>query len=166
MTTAVLHAAPPPRFQQLDPATQARLREVAPPAMPVQTLRRTGHRPLTFNGVPIATICGVTPALPFWYELNLFRTVVDSFVCDVRLFQKSDAPERFTVAEHDDLLDACAWFEAYQPARDIRPNIALSTIGSSAELAIAIASLRLEIDLAAEHYRALVGQLLTAVEQG
>ena len=162
--SVTIHAVrEPANAPHLDAEAQARLRSVALPVMPIQTLRRTGQRPFTFNGVPVATVCGVTPALPFWYELNVFQTVVGGFVADVRLFHKTDAADRFHVAEHDDLADVAHWFERYQPAKDVRSSIAPASLASRAELAIAIASLRLEVETVTEHYREQCGQLLAAI---
>ena len=152
-------------LRHLEPAVQDRLRDGGATVMPLQCLKRTGRRPFMFNGVTVATVCGVTPSLPFWYELNLHRTVLDGYVCDVRLFDKaSDAADLFWVEEHEHLDDALAWFERYDPAADITPPGEIATgAGSSAELALALGRLRLRIDQHVQHYRALAGELLAAV---
>lgn len=150
-------------LSHLGAPVQQRLREIAVPAMPMQSLRRTGMRPYGFNGAPLATVSGITPGLPFWYELNVFTTVVETYVCDVRLFHKTDAPDLFRVVEQDDFEDALAWFERYDPAHDVRPGPALTDAKSNAARAIECARLQLELAAVVDHYRIVVGQLLTAL---
>ena len=152
-------------LRHVEQAVQDRLRDVGATVMPLQCLKRTGQRPFLFNGTAVATVCGVTPLLPFWYELNLHRTVIGDYVTDVRLFNKSpDAADLFWVEEHADLDAAITWFERYEPAADITPpgEIAMRA-GSSAELALRVAQLQLQIDQHTQHYRALAGELLAVV---
>lgn len=153
---------PPRELRHLDGPTQDRLRELGAAAMPVHALKRTGARPFLFNGTTVATVCGVTPALPFWYELNVHRTVIGTVVSDIRLFHKSpDLPDLFWVAEHDGLDEAIDRFERYEPAGDVAVPREMSTpAGSAAELALATARLQLRVDQVTQHYRALVGELL------
>lgn len=149
----------------LDERAQARLRDFGATVMPLQRLKRTGARPYLFNGTTVATVCGVTPALPFWYELNVHRTVIDSYVSDIRLFHKSpDLHDLHWVAEHDDLDAVADHFERYDPAGDVTPPQEMATrAGSAAELALWTARLQLQVDQITQHYRALVGELLHAI---
>lgn len=167
MPSATLYQSADPSVHELrhiDEAVQDRLREVATPAMPLQRLKRTGRRPHLFNGVTVATVCGVTPALPFWYELNAHRTITGGYVSDIRLFRKSpDLPDLFWVEEHGGLDELVAFFERYEPVGDVVPPPAFSRPLAPAELALATARLQLEIDQITQHYRALVGELLAAI---
>lgn len=149
-------------FRQLDQVTETRLREIGATLMPVRSLRRTGRRPFLFNGTTVATLCGITPLLPFWYEINVHRTVIDSYVSDIRLFHNSpDVPDLYRVAEHDDLEDTVVYFERYEPAADVAPPAEMSVRASScAELALAIARLQLQVDQVTQHFHSLVGDLL------
>ena len=72
----------PAPHRHLDEAAQERLRELETAHLPAHSLRRTGQRPYAFNGAVVATICGVTPLLPYWYELNVDRTVIGTCVSD------------------------------------------------------------------------------------
>ncbi|CAA9526260.1 MAG: hypothetical protein AVDCRST_MAG91-2553, partial [uncultured Sphingomonadaceae bacterium] len=63
-------------LRHLGEPAQERLRDLEGAAQPAQSLRRTGMRPYAFNGTIVATVCGVTPALPFWYEINVYETVL------------------------------------------------------------------------------------------
>lgn len=149
-------------FGHLDQVSQARIQELVTQVMPLHTLKRTGRRPLLFNGAVVAGACGVTPALPFWYEINVHETVVGTFLTDIRLFNKTpDEPDLFWVDEHDDLADAVAHLERYDPAGDVTPPREMAEIAPSpAELALRIARLQLRVDQITQHYRALVGELL------
>ncbi len=171
MQTATLHAAPasPAReLRHLDQQTQDRLAELGATLAPVQALKRTGRRPLLFNGQTIATLCGVTPALPFWYELNVHRTVIGSYVTDVRLFHKSpDHHDLFWVEEHDEMDGVVAYLERYDPSGDISvPREMATRAGSAAELALRTARLQMQVDAITQHYRALVGELLHTLSKG
>ena len=170
MQTATLPAddAPLPDLRHLDQRTQDRLVELGATLAPVQTLKRTGRRPLLFNGTTVATVCGVTPALPFWYELNVHRTVIGSYVTDVRLFHKSpDLPDLFWVEEHDELDGTVAYLERYDPAGDVSVPRELATrAASAAELALWTARLQMQVDGITQHYRALAGELLHRLTKG
>lgn len=152
----------PTWFPHLDQPSQARIQELVAHVMPLHTLRRTGRRPLMFNGATLATVCGVTPALPFWYEVNVHETVVKTYLTDIRLFNKTgDEPDLFWVREHDELEDAVTYLERYDPAGDIVPPREMAEPApSAAELALRIARLQLRVDQITQHYRALVGDLL------
>jgi hypothetical protein len=157
----------PREFPHLDQLSQSRIQELVAHAMPLRTLRRTGRRPLPFHGETVATVCGVTPVLPFWYEINVHRTVVGSWLTDIRLFNKTaDEPDLSWVREHDELEDAVTYLERYDPAGDIVPPREIAELApSAAELALRIARLQLRVDQITQHYRALVGDLLHTLGQ-
>lgn len=168
MPSVMLHTpieAPVRELRHLDERTQDRLRDLGATVAPLQRLKRTGARPYLFNGTTVATVCGITPALPFWYELNLHRTVIGTYLSDIRLFHKSpDLHDLHWVAEHDDLEAATSRFERYEPAGDVTPPQELAMrAGSAAELALWTARLQLQVDQITQHYRALVGELLHAI---
>lgn len=151
-------------LRHLDEPVRQRIRALEAPAMPAQSLRRTGQRSYAFNGQVIATICGVTPALPFWYELNVFETVLDTFVCDARLFNKGDQSDRFRIAEVPTMDAAFAWFEAYDPSADLPdPPVPAPTL-SNASLALLAARLQMDLNRIDAHYRTMAGELLNALQ--
>lgn len=152
-------------LRQLDARTEERLRDLGASLMPLQRLKRTGAAPLLFNGVTMAMVCGVTPALPFWYELNLHRTVIGTFVTDVRLFHNSgDLQDLFRVKEHDDVETAIAHLESYHPDNDAAlPLELVLPAQSAAALALGSARLQMQLDQLRGHYRALLGDLLHAL---
>lgn len=145
---------------------RSQLRQLEASMMPAQALRRTGQRPYAFNGLTLATICGVTPVLPFWYELNLFRTVIGSYVCNVRLFNKGEDADVFRASEHEDLEAACAYFEDYDPTGDLAASPdELSLDAPGVKLSLQAARLQLRINRITEHYRATAGELLYALDK-
>lgn len=154
-----------PQFRHLDEATQERVRDLQPRPAPAQALRRTGLRPYAFNGTVAATVSGITPALPYWYELNIHQTVLGTFVSDIRLFHKSaDKADLFRVEEHADLDGVFAYFESYDPSGDLSPaREMLERQTSNAALALGTARLQMQVNQIGDHYRALVGVLLGAV---
>ncbi len=159
--------ADPSWFPHLDQMSQTRIQEMVTQVMPMHVLKRTGRRPLLFNGSTLATVCGVTPALPFWYEVNVHETVVKTYLTDVRLFNKTpDEPDLFWVREHDELADAVAYLEGYDPAGDLVPPRQMAEIApSAAELALRIARLQLRVDQITQHYRTVVGDFLHTLHQ-
>lgn len=153
-------------LRHLDELTQERMRELEAAMLPAQSLRRTGQRPFTFDGSLVAMTCGVTPGLPFWYEINAYRTTAGSWVSDIRLFNKEDGrSDLFRVAEHDDVDALFDHFENYDPAGDIAPpGELIDGSASSAELALQTARLQMRIDRICDHYRGLLGDLLGRID--
>lgn len=156
-------------LRQLDGDAQERLRALDAP-VPMQTLRRTGRRPYAFNGTIMATVCGVTPALPFWYEINVYRSVIDTYVSDVRMFNKDGAlADLFRVEEHDELEDAFTWFERYDAAADLmmEPDGNKPDGGkpeSNAVVALRAARLQVRVNEIRAHYAVVMGDLLHALQ--
>jgi hypothetical protein len=150
------------QFRHLDAPTQARVQDLQTRALPPQALRRTGLRPYAFNGVLVAMVSGITPALPYWYELNVYRTVLGTYVSDVRLFQKdSDRSDLFRVEEHADLDAVMSYFESYDPADDLQPAAqVMDQSTSNTRLALAAARLQMEVNQISDHYKALIGTFL------
>lgn len=166
MTGVNLHQQTPAldALRHLDEPVRQRMRALEVPAMPAQSLRRTGQRSYAFNGQVIATICGVTPALPYWYELNVFETVLETFVCDVRLFNKGDQADLFRVAEVPTMDVAFAWFENYDPSADLpAPPVPAANL-SNASLVLLAARLQMEVNRIDTHYRTMAGELLNALQ--
>lgn len=158
--------APLPR--PIEGATSDRGRDVPAWALPLQVLRRTGLRPLSFHGATIATVCGVNSALPYWYELNVHRTALGAYLSDIRLFRKGlDQADLFRVAEHADMDALIGHLEDYDPSGDLEaaPDV-LDGATSNALLALRTARLQIEVNRITEHYRSMVCQLLGAVIAG
>jgi hypothetical protein len=92
------------------------------------TLRRTGERPLSFQGVEVCSAMSYTPGTPLWYEINVYSTSSESFVANVRMFSKSENDkDRFSVYEAGSFDEALFWLENYEPAEDIRADLPLDS---------------------------------------
>lgn len=153
-------------LRHLDALTQNRIRDLQGPKPPSQVLRRTGQRPFAFDGAVVAFVCGVTPVLPYWYELNVHRASSGGWVSDIRLFSKaSDKPDLFRVEQHDDLDAVFAHFERYDPSADLEPGAAmLEAGGTNTQLALHTARLQMQLNRITDHFRALAGDLLNRLE--
>lgn len=153
-------------LRHLAEPAQERLRDLEGAAQPAQSLRRTGMRPYAFNGTIVATVSGVTPALPFWYEINVYETVLNTYVSDIRLFNNdADLADLFRVAEHDGLEAAFDHLERYDASADLIPGGEIGEpTASNAELALRVARLQMRVNEITAHYRAVVADLLQALQ--
>lgn len=123
---------------------------------------RAGARPLKFSGSELAMAMSFTPEIPFWYEINLYRTTESHFVAAVRLFHqsedKSDTVEAWSFTSLDEALAA---IEHYDAAQDVDFAAAVPEADSSgAEVAAMALELRARIHAQRHHYRGLVGEIL------
>ena len=125
-------------------------------------LRRLGARPLVFHGSELGMAMSFSPELPYWYEINLYRTTDQDFVLAVRLFHQSEE-ERDTVEawRFASLADAMDALESYDAARDVKVTVNPSdpTL-SAAELVAHAMDLRGRAEAARRHFSGLVGEFL------
>jgi hypothetical protein len=136
------------------------------PSANLVTLRRTGERPLSFEGVEICSAMSYMPGTPLWYEINVYRTTSDSFVANVRMFTKSDNDkDRFSAYEASSFDEALFWLEGYNPAEDIRADLPLDSDEISViELGLKAAAVRMRLSEARRQYRDLLGEVFYAIE--
>jgi hypothetical protein len=136
------------------------------PSANLVTLRRTGERPLTFEGVEICSAMSYTSGTPLWYEINVYRTASESFVANVRMFTKSENDkDRFAAYEASSFDEALFWLESYNPAEDIRADLPLdSTEISVVELGLKAAAVRMRLSEARRQYRDLLGEVFYAID--
>ena len=154
-------AAPPARPVQVE-----RLRDLAERIAPMHVLRRTGLRTFAFNGQLLGTVCGVDQVLPFWYEINVYRTVLGTYVSDIRLFGKGvDAADLFRVAEHDTMEALQEHFEHYDSSCDLPPIAYDSDTGATSAAALTLRAIEVQAEIRriADHYQVTVGALLNAL---
>jgi hypothetical protein len=131
----------------------------------VITLKRSGERPVRFKGFEICCASSHRVGPPFWYEINIFRTVDDRFFADVRLYQKSDAhKDRFTVFEAGSFDMALEALKSYDPLRDIAVEPFFDGDVAPVEIALEAARLRLRIEEARQQYDGLIGDVLNQIE--
>lgn len=136
-------------------------------AMPFR-IARSGARPLKFAGSELAMAMSFTPELPYWYEINLYRTNASQFVLAIRLFHQSEE-KRDTVEawQFKSLDEALAAIEHYDAAADVEAVLP-DTTGQhcAAEIAAQAFELRARIETQREHYRGLAGEILHELDAG
>lgn len=125
-------------------------------------IARVGARPLKFSGSELAMAMSYTPDLPYWYEINLYRTTEADFVAAVRLFHQSedkqDTAEAWRVATLDEALSTIEHYDAGKDVEcamfDVHADV------SASELAARGLELHARILGQRQHYRGLVGEIL------
>lgn len=129
---------------------------------------RSGARPLRFTGSELAMAMSFTPEIPFWYEINLYRTTDSQFVAAIRLFhqseEKGDTVEAWSFSSLEEALTA---IEHYDAAQDV--EYALAVAGedlAGAEVASRALELKARIHAQRQHYRGLVGEILYELDAG
>ena len=123
---------------------------------------RAGARPLRFTGSELAMAMSFTPEIPYWYEVNLYRTTESHFVVAIRLFhQAEDKRDTVEAWQFKTLDEAMAAIEHYDAAHDV--DLAVSVPWdeiSGAETAARALELQARIHGQRQHYRGLVGEIL------
>lgn len=142
------------------------LRE-APRSAPFTRIPRMGARPLVFQGVELGMAMSFSPAIPYWYEINLYRTSENRFVLAVRqFFQSEEERDAVTASEHDTIDDAMEALLAYDAGRDIRVTVsAMDPDLSAVDLAACALDLRARAEAARRHFGGLVGEFLHEIDR-
>ena len=136
--------------------------------VPHHCIKRMGGRPIVFEGSELAMAMSFSPAVPFWYEINLYRTKDQQFVATVRLFfQSAEKEDTVRGWECSSLEEAIEKLMHYDAADDVRlsPNLA-EGVATSAELAAGAMELRAQIKAHRNHYASLIGEFLYDLENG
>lgn len=160
--STMMEAAPHP-----DPGQSAGM---SPAASAAQSycLSRAGGRPLRFDGSELAMAMSFSPEVPYWYEINLYRTVQQTFVVAVRLFYQSESKtDTLRAWESETIDDAIDKMAQYDAAFDI-PVTADVDVNTAppAEIAAHAMLLKAQISDARHHYESLVGEMLYDLENG
>lgn len=125
-------------------------------------LKRSGMRPLAFDGVLIAEANSHCPGTTMWYEINIYRKDAGGFVAEVKLFLKAaEQKDAFRAQVFDDVSAMSAWLESHDPADNAVVNI--ETAGGDVPLVVAALGairMRQAMEEARREYRYLVGELL------
>ena len=137
-----------------------------PSAVPTFRIKRPGARPIVFEGIELAMAMSFTPGLPFWYEINLYRTSDQRFVVTVKLFfQAESEQDQVRGWEFDSLEQALDKLAHYDAGQDIRVAVNPADPGiCAAELAACAMDLRAKILGARRHYESLVGEFFYDLE--
>lgn len=138
----------------------------AAPSAPSFRLKRPGARPLVFEGTELAMAMSFTPGVPYWYELNLYRTSDQRFVVAVKTFYAAEGEQDVSRAwECDGLDQALEKLSGYDAGQDVRLGFdAADPSMSAAELAACAMELRARVLAARRHYQSLVGEFFYDLE--
>lgn len=129
-------------------------------------IKRLGARPLMFQGSELAMAMSFTPSIPYWYEINIYRTIEQKFVLAIRLFFQSQTEENIVHAwEFDSLPDALDKMESYDAAQDVHVVFDATKPMSVAELTATAMEIHAKIAAARSHYAGLVGEFFYDLEQ-
>lgn len=151
----------------IDPHEQGQVAQRPAPIMADFRLKRHGQRPLMFRGAELGMAMSFDPDVPYWYEINLYRTADRSFVVAIRQFFQSederDVVKAWTFATLGDALDH---IEAYDAGADVRLKTRRTPVhGAAVDLAAASLDLRAQVETARAHYRNLVAEFLYDLDQ-
>lgn len=152
---------------QPDPATHGGVSQFAQSAL-AYNIKRAGGRPLRFEGSELAMAMSYTSAIPYWYEINIYRTVEQRIVTAVRLFHQSEERQDTVQAwESANLEEAIDSLTSYDAANDVRVAADLDIANLPAAEAATIAlQLLAQITDARYHFQSLVGEFLYDLENG
>ncbi len=106
-----------------------------------------------------------TPEIPYWYEINIYRTTEQSFVLAIRqFFQSVDEKDTVRAWVFDSLPEVFDHIEQYDVGNDVQmPQVDLSH-AAPAELAAMAMDLTSRLKAARLHFSGLVGELLLEIE--
>lgn len=144
-------------------------------AVAEHVLRRTGRRPLRFDGVLIAQARSRADDAAFHYALRIYRKLAGGLVADIRFHRDDRADDdpftdRFHVAEIADLDALMALLAAYDPAGDVDCADALQLMSlpdsalAAEEAAEALERMADEIEAARRHFDAIRTRLAAAAK--
>ena len=126
---------------------------------------RPGQRPLVFQGSQLAMAMSFTPDIPFWYEINIYRTDSQDFVLVVKQFFQSAHEEDLVKSwRHDTLADVFDALENYDAAQDIHVTFTNSDDRCAAEYAALAFELRAKVQSYRGHWASLVGELFDELD--
>ncbi|PJI91441.1 hypothetical protein BC777_0269 [Yoonia maricola] len=152
---------------QPEQAVPAGVSQFAHTAMPYH-IKRAGGRPLRFDGSELAMAMSYTSAIPYWYEINLYRTAEQGFVAAVRLFHQSedkqDTIRAWEAATLDDAIDKLIGYDA---ANDVPLGTDFDVhTAAASEMGAWALQLMAHISDARHHYGSLIGEFLYDLEHG
>jgi len=126
------------------------------------TLKRTGGRPMVFEGRELcaSTSHSIGPSL--WYEVNIYEKTDASYVVEIKMFTKSEkTKDQYSVYEAYSLDDVASVLESHDAAGDVDGSLLkFDDPVAPGRFALQAASFRLQIEEANHQYKDLVGEIL------
>lgn len=153
-------------FQMQDSPAEPEPVPASPPAR--FRIKRSGMRPISFEGAELCMAMSYVPGAPYWYEINIYRSADAQFVLAVRLFFRSeDERDRVRAWQFENFEQVIDCLEAYDAATDLRVDrFPGDGETSAAELAAEAFALRARAEAARTQFAGLVGEILHELEQG
>jgi hypothetical protein len=152
--------------QAPDPAAvQPAMADTAPfGAATPRRLRRPGARPIVFSGSELAMVMSFTPELPYWYELNIYRTDAQGFVLAIQQFFQSETEEdRCQAWEFESLVEVFDALESYDAAKDVKIPMDANASTPAEMMAMAL-ELRAQVAAARANFDGLLGELFAELD--
>jgi len=142
--------------------------QVMSPAAKSFCINQIGGRPLRFEGSELAMAMSYAPEIQYWYEINIYRTVSQTFVVAVRLFyQSADKTDTVRAWESESIDDAIDTLVQYDAAFDVPVSVDVDVHHSPpAEVAANAMMLTAQISDIRQHFESLVGEMLFDLENG
>jgi hypothetical protein len=130
------------------------------------TLRRTGRKPVRFNGWQVLEACGLASQDGIGHALNVYRTVAGAIVIELAAQRAMmDEADLLRVEVFVNLCDAAQWLQSYRCTSDI--PIAAGLTDSDEPLALTVmrtVRLRRQILRVEEEYQALLSDVFAALD--
>jgi hypothetical protein len=130
------------------------------------TLRRTGRKPIRFEGWQLIEAAGSDGRSPIWYDLNLYRTTAGGIVVElVARRQAMGHQDLFRVKTFEDLDTAAGWLEGYGYAEDVPVPPGMSAAETALPWAVLQAvQLRQCLERIEADYHALLSEVFAALD--
>ncbi|MBF9029970.1 hypothetical protein HKCCE3408_06160 [Rhodobacterales bacterium HKCCE3408] len=154
---------PMPAADQTNPAPAAEAQSMS--AVGAYRFPRPGQRPLVFTGTLLAMAMSFTPEVPYWYEINIFRTETQEFALVLKLFFQSEAEDDYSKAWSFESIEALFdALETYDAAEDIRVPLGPTDGAPPAELAAMAYEMKARVAAQRAHWASLIGELFDELE--
>jgi hypothetical protein len=130
------------------------------------TLRRTGRKPIRFDGWQLVEAVGATVAGHVRHDLNVYQTVQGSYVVELIVRREMpDYQDLYRVKTFEDLSAAAAWLEAHPAGDDVPIPDGLANLDTALPWAVLHSvQLRQCIDRIEADYHALLSEVFAALD--
>lgn len=145
----------------------AEMNPAAPTESPVATgvyytLKRSGKRPLKFDGRLLGMAMSFEIGTPFWFEINIYQNNTGSFVLERKMFTKKEGEkDRFWAETYGSIDEVLDFLERHDAAHDVPVRAPFVTEGMSlADLYEQSLKARMTAEEARRQFQSLVGEML------
>lgn len=127
-------------------------------------LKRTGKRPLRFQGIPLVKVGDPRPDHNPWHEVNIYETDTGSFVVQIRVHNDSeDEPDIFRAEPFETVEDVTQYLQTYDPRADVSCHLPITDKSvSMGDLQSLATDLSDRLQRVENHYKAIIKSILPA----